>query len=318
VGKPGRTWSTRGERGDPLVASAKGSTARHAAGSPDTGASRRVARAAGRLSLGAADPAPPGTALCLALFRVRVGAPALVTVNPCLIPPPTAATPGACRPPWPTPSARRHPRDTSRPRPRPPGPTPKPSPSPALLIDHGVGKVPPWSPSDAESIHRKLTAYSELRRDRAGMGKFKSGTARHRDPRKQLADPLGPVAQPGQTRGRGVASSLIATADVRAVGLCSGASALARGAHAIVAGHHARPEGWTKTPAWEPVERVGDFVALVVPHDGSPCPAPTLARCLGGAGSFPVRPPTGERPSASAESLSAKVNQFGSGARMHL
>src|SRR5512135_2838155 len=126
--------------------------------------------------LGAADPAPPGTALCLTLFRVQVGAPALVAVNPCLIPPPTAATPGACRPPWPG----RVPAATSRsplsPRPRPPGPTPKPSPSPALLIDHGVGKVPPWSPSDAESIHRKLTAYGELRRDLAGMVQFTSGT----------------------------------------------------------------------------------------------------------------------------------------------
>jgi hypothetical protein len=156
-----------------------------------------VARAAGRRSLGAADPAPPGTALCLTLFRVQVGAPALVAVNPCLIPPPTAATPGACRPPWPG----RVPAATSRsplsPRPRPPGPTPKPSPSPALLIDHGVGKVPPWSPSDAESIHRKLTAYGELRRDLARLGQFKSGTARHRDPRKQRADPS------TRPRGRG-------------------------------------------------------------------------------------------------------------------
>jgi hypothetical protein len=55
------------------------------------------------------------------------------------------------------------------------------------------------------------------------MGKFKSDTARHRDPRKQLADPLGPAARPGPTKGRGVASSVIATADVGAVGLCSGA-----------------------------------------------------------------------------------------------
>ncbi|MGZ3393734.1 MAG: hypothetical protein ACXVB2_06255 [Isosphaeraceae bacterium] len=34
-----------------------------------------------------------------------------------------------------------------------------------------------------------MTAYGELRRDLTGMGQFKSGTARHRDPRKQLADP---------------------------------------------------------------------------------------------------------------------------------
>jgi hypothetical protein len=90
----------------------------------------------------------------------------------------------------------------------------------------------------------------------------------------------------------GIASSMIAMADVRAVGFFSGADPPpARGAHAFVAGHHARPEGWTKTPAWEPVARGGDLVALVVlalvvlqgeplPRCSSlvPAPAPRLGR----------------------------------------
>jgi hypothetical protein len=55
------------------------------------------------------------------------------------------------------------------------------------------------------------------------MGKFKSDTARHRDPRKQWADPSArPCGRVKQGAG-GVASSVIATADVRAVGLFSGA-----------------------------------------------------------------------------------------------
>jgi hypothetical protein len=62
------------------------------------------------------------------------------------------------------------------------------------------------------------------------MGKFKSGTARHRDPRKQQADPLGPAVRPGQGAG-GVTSSLSATADVGAVGLCSGADPPRLGGH---------------------------------------------------------------------------------------
>jgi hypothetical protein len=69
---------------------------------------------------------------------------------------------------------------------------------------------------------------------------------RHRDPRKQLAGSLGPAVLPGQKGAGGVASSMIATADVGAVGLCSGANPPARGAHAIVAGHHARPGGGRK------------------------------------------------------------------------
>ncbi|HMB05988.1 MAG TPA: hypothetical protein VKP69_19925 [Isosphaeraceae bacterium] len=76
----------------------------------------------------------------------------------------------------------------------------------------------------------------------------------------------------------------------------------ARGAHAIVAGHHARPEGWTKTPAWEPVERGGDVVALVVlalvvlqgeplPRCSSLVPAPAPAPAPVGATSFQARAP---------------------------
>src|SRR5512142_1175643 len=86
---------------------------------------------------------------------------------------------------------------------------------------------------------------------------------RHRDPRKQLAGSLGPAAQPGQKGAGGVASSLIATADVRAVGLCS-SGADPPGSWGTR--HRCRPScqagGWTKTPAWEPVERGGDVVAL--------------------------------------------------------
>src|SRR5512135_1878283 len=110
-----------------------------------------------------------------------------------------------------------------------------------LFWNGSLGKTPPWSPSDAESIHRKLTAYGELKRDLVGMGQFKSDTARHQDPRKQRADPSArPCGRVRQGAG-GVASSLIATADVRAVGLCSGADPPGSWAHAIVARHHARP-----------------------------------------------------------------------------
>src|SRR5512135_1143112 len=99
---------------------------------------------------------------------------------------------------------------------------------------------------------------------------------RHRDPRKQRADPLGSVVRPGQTRGRGVASSLIATADVGAVGLCSGANPPGSWGTR----HRCRPScqarGGTKTPAWEPVER-GNVVALVARVWQAPLPCPAGA-----------------------------------------
>ncbi|MGZ3393733.1 MAG: hypothetical protein ACXVB2_06250 [Isosphaeraceae bacterium] len=57
---------------------------------------------------------------------------------------------------------------------------------------------------------------------------------------------------------------MIATADVGAVGLFSGADPPRLVGHtpslpAIMPGWG----GWTKTPAWEPIERGGDVVALV-------------------------------------------------------
>ena len=73
------------------------------------------------------------------------------------------------------------------------------------------------------------------------MGKFRSGTARHRDPRKQLAGPPKPGQGPGQ--GWGVASSLIMPADVASAPV---PIPPARGAHAIVASHQARPGGGRK------------------------------------------------------------------------
>jgi hypothetical protein len=63
------------------------------------------------------------------------------------------------------------------------------------------------------------------------MGKFKSGTARHRDPREQLTGPPKPGQGPGQ--GQGVASSLIMSTDVGP--LASAPMPIpARGAHASV------------------------------------------------------------------------------------
>src|SRR5512135_1198710 len=140
-----------------------------------------------------------------------------------------------------------------------------------LFWNGSLGKTPPWSPSDAESIHRKLTAYGELKRDLVGMGKFKSDTARHQDPRKQRADPSArPCGWVKQGAG-GVASSVIATADGGAVGLCSGANPPGSGGTR----HRCRPScqagGWTKTPAWEPVERGGD-VGTTALHEGPLAP----------------------------------------------
>src|SRR5512135_1070952 len=94
---------------------------------------------------------------------------------------------------------------------------------------------------------------------------------RHRDPRKQLAGSLGPAAQPGQKGAGGVASSLIATADVGAVGLCSGADLPGSWGTRLRCRPSCQAEGWTKTPTWEPVARGGDVVALVVPL-GNPLP----------------------------------------------
>jgi hypothetical protein len=81
----------------------------------------------------------------------------------------------------------------------------------------------------------------------ARMGKFKSGTARQRDPREQLADPPKPGRAAGSNKGRGC--RILHDRDGRRGGrwpLLRCRSPPARGAHAIVAGHHARPGGGRK------------------------------------------------------------------------
>jgi hypothetical protein len=75
----------------------------------------------------------------------------------------------------------------------------------------------------------------------------------------------------GADKGPGVASSVIATADVRAVGLCFGADPPGSWGTRLRCRLSCQAGGWTKTPAWEPVERGGDVVALVVPL-GNPLP----------------------------------------------
>ena len=215
-------------------------------------------------------------------------------------PSPAATFPAISRPPQPGRAPAATPRSPSSPRPRPPGPTPKPSPSPALDRPR-VGEGPTlWSPSDADSIHRKLTAYGELRRDLTGMGQFKSGTAQH-----ETRGSNWPIPRPGRAAGpnRGWGCRILHDRDGRRGGrwpLLRCRSPLARGAHAIVAGHHARPGGGRKPQ----LGSRSSAAAMSSPWSScreTPCPAPARARRLGRAGSFPARPPTrsADRPTPS-------------------
>ena len=79
--------------------------------------------------------------------------------------------------------------------------------------------------------------------------------------------PLPPSRGRVRQRAGGSASSLIATADVRAVGLCSGDDPPGAGGTRLRCRPSCQIRRWTKTPAWEPIERGGDLVALVVHGD---------------------------------------------------
>jgi hypothetical protein len=64
---------------------------------------------------------------------------------------------------------------------------------------------------------------------------------------------------------------MIATADVRAVGLCSGADPPGSWGTRLRCRPSCQAEGWTKTPAWEPVERGGDVEEDTRDYQGA-CP----------------------------------------------
>jgi Circularly permutated YpsA SLOG family len=77
------------------------------------------------------------------------------------------------------------------------------------------------------------------------------------------------VSWPGPTRDRRVASSMSAMADMRAIGLCSGADPSGSGGTRLRCRPSCQAEGMDKTPAWEPVER-GDVGTLALQHKRPP------------------------------------------------